>query len=378
MQERIRFVLLYFDGIENIHLAKDIGKIPFYLCKNNFDAKLVTFKNSKRTEYTYLDKEVKGLQVEFMNRNFWSVKKIISLKYVILNAKNIDILNLYHSLWFTLLLGLIYKIINKKGILYIKFDYATIHSKNNIFKKVKTYLFNAFFYLFLDVGTIETSASFLSITKKFHSLKDKLYVVPCGVDFHETYKETSHKENIIVTVGRIGNYQKNTDFLLNVINKINFYDWKMFIIGNIEYEYINRINDFFDKNPNLKNKVVFYGEISDRDELFNIYKKSKIFCFTSRWESFGIAAVEAMYYGNYLLTTEIDSSNDLTNFGEYGVIVPQNNYTMYISELQKLISYPSIVESKQKHIQEYVSENFLWSNIIEKLTDILNNKVYAH
>ena len=65
-------------------------------------------------------------------------------------------------------------------------------------------------------------------------------------------------------------------------------NWKLKLIGPIEEEFKEYINNFYNENPNLKNIVEFTGPIYDRKQLADEYNKAKIFCLTSRYESFGL------------------------------------------------------------------------------------------
>jgi hypothetical protein len=59
------FVTL-FPGATNIHLTKDVGMIPFIMHKYyGYDSTLVCYKND---EYDYLETEVKGLKIDFLEK----------------------------------------------------------------------------------------------------------------------------------------------------------------------------------------------------------------------------------------------------------------------------------------------------------------------
>ena len=75
----------------------------------------------------------------------------------------------------------------------------------------------------------------------------------------------------------------------------------------------------------LVNKVIFKGYISNRDEISKYYKKSKIFCLPSRWESYSIALIEAAYFGNYIISTDVGVAKELLNITKYGELIPKDN-----------------------------------------------------
>lgn len=75
-----------------------------------------------------------------------------------------------------------------------------------------------------------------------------------------SYKE---KENLIISVGRFGSYQKNTDMMLDAFEKIDLKNWKVRLIGpitdsfatNTVSKYTERIEAFYKKRPDLRKKL---------------------------------------------------------------------------------------------------------------------------
>lgn len=94
----------------------------------------------------------------------------------------------------------------------------------------------------MDLLTVETQCLYDRLYKEFidvYDIKLKLVLMPNGFD-EETLKTLSivekdfgHKENIMITVGRLGTYQKNTEMLLNALDLMELRDWKVYLIGSI-------------------------------------------------------------------------------------------------------------------------------------------------
>lgn len=94
--------------------------------------------------------------------------------------------------------------------------------------------------------------------------------------------------------------------------------WKLKLAGRIE-ENMNIACDFYAKYPDLKERVIFSGEVRDRKELLNLYADAKVFAFPSRYESFGIALTEAMMQGCFAVVSDIFSSKSLTENFRYAL-----------------------------------------------------------
>lgn len=134
--------------------------------------------------------------------------------------------------------------------------------------------------------------------------------------------EASVKENIILTVSRIGTVQKNNGELLIAFSRVcdDLPGWKLHLAGPIDERFEPFIEEYFIAFPNLKGKVVFTGAITDKAELYEQYAKAKIFVLTSTTES-GTPNVyaEALYHGCMFITSDIDAADDVTNYGQLGM-----------------------------------------------------------
>ena len=64
-------------------------------------------------------------------------------------------------------------------------------------------------------------------------------------------------------------------------------------------------------------KVELKGSVN-RNDLFEIYKKSSVFLMTSRFEAFSLAALEAAWMGCYIVSTPVGGVSQLTNDWKLG------------------------------------------------------------
>lgn len=377
-----RFVTI-FPICENVHLTKDLGQIPFFLHKTyGYKSSIVSYKNSDN--YSNLNGEVNGLTIEFIeNTGRLSFLEKGVLKYIRKNAKNIDVLNLYIFSKFTFVYGIIYKILHPKGFLFLKLDgYNETFEKNNQIKHSTSFIKNIVFkYLekkFLEkvnLITIENSIGEQLVKEKYPNLSNKIMYLPVGVNdlflsqhFKDRFKTFDQKENIILTVGRIGEGIKNNEMMLRALSQINLGDWKMVFVGAINPDFKPYLDNWSKSNPQLKDKVIFTGEIKDRVELYEWYNKSKIFCMTSWKESFCHSIGEAIYFGNYIIGTEgIVSMLDLSNNEKNGVILKADDDKSLAQKLQYLIDNPTFLSNIFPEIVKYAHQNFVWSNIVEKI-----------
>jgi glycosyltransferase involved in cell wall biosynthesis len=371
----------------NSHLIKDLGQIPHFLNKfHGYKTQIVSYKNS--SDYFHTRGEVSGVEMNFIQnigkKHFWE-KGVI--KYLNENAKDIDVLNLYHFKKDTFVYGNLYKKLNPKGKLYLKMDAYNDHFKKGRIKHSAKFLKQFYFKKLekdflnnVDLVSIENTEGLALVGNNYPELKNKLSYLPNGVndvflkEHFPQLKTFKEKENIILSVGRIGLEVKNNEMLLNVIPKLDLKDWKVFFVGPIHEPFKIKIEQFYNDNPSLADKVKFVGEVSDREALYEYYNRSKIFCLTSPFESFGIAFVEAMYFGNYIVgTTGMSAFKDLSNNFKYGKWTDVNANDNYAKEIQTLIDNNSVLEEKCEEIKTFTNDNFSWSKIVTKLNQLLSD-----
>jgi glycosyltransferase involved in cell wall biosynthesis len=384
MKHRPTFVTI-FTETENFHLVKDVGQIPYFMYKTEgYDAELISYKNTE--EYPYLNKEVKGLKLNFIpNKGRLVYFELGILSYLWSFSKSIDILNLFHFKKDHLLYFLLYKTLNPKGKSYIKLDMDILFFKDyNAFLyskySLKNYLLKAitkWIFQLTDVFSVETEEARSYLLRIYPELEQKLICIPNGVDnlyLEEEIKLRSweEKENIIITVGRIGTFQKNTELFLEALKDVDLGSWKVYIMGPVEASFQAYIDTYFTKNPLLAEKILFMGNITDRKELFEWYNQAKVFCLTSRWESFGIVFTEALYFGNYIITSPISSAAYITDYGKYGTIA-ESDVLEFSEAIQKGINPGFLTTQRYEEIRNFSKKNFTWTGIIKKLSDKLKS-----
>jgi L-malate glycosyltransferase len=382
-----RRITTLFPICENVHLTKDLGQIPYYMHKQyGYDGRVASYRNSE--SYNNLEGEVKGLRLDFFeNKGRFSFVEKGALRYIRANARKTDVLTLYIFSKHSFVYGIYYKLLNPKGFLFLKLDgyNETFSNKNKIVhstKKLKNWFLGRLEKKFLkvvDLITIENQEGEKLVKAMFPSCAHKVMYLPVGVNdifllatFGDKLRTFSEKENIILTTGRIGEEIKNNEMMLRALAGLKMQDWKMVFVGPVNPAF----SDFFEKMcqefPALRSRVVFTGAIHDRVELYRWYDRAKIFCMTSRVESFCHSIAEALYFGNYIIGTEgIMSMKDITDSGRYGQTLRHNDHEALARALRQLINDQAFLEKLYPQIIAYSRQNFVWSRIIEKLNQKL-------
>lgn len=379
---KLSFVTL-FPLAENVHLVKDVGMIPCLMAREQgFDSTLVCF--SRAEEMPYLLDEAKPLKVHTIPRNHgyqiyrWPARG--ALQYLLHNARSINVLHLFHFSHETIVHALFYKVLNPRGKVYIKLDYGIsehISSPINLHTRIRSCialrLRNAFFTFVPTLMTIESSITYDDFLKSYPAAKNRLKIMPNGIDCtwldKRCFREKSKvKENLVLAVGRIGTYIKNSEMLLDVITTLNVKDWTFAFVGPVEPDFQKRVNELFEQRPELRSHIILTGNIEDRVELYQWYARAKVFCMTSRSEGFSLAMVDALYFNCYVLTTPVSCAEDITEHSTVGSII-RSKIELH-EELQRIINGELDIAAKTKQILKH-SERFYWSEICSDLASRL-------
>lgn len=382
-KRRLRFVTM-FPRIENIHIVKDVGMIPYAMRKYyNYDSKIVIYKNKK---YDFLENDVKIPKMYFPDKKFNS--KLNCIKFLLKNSKNIDVLHVFHIFQKTTLLSIpIFLFKNPNGYIYIHMDSNVLEYKNNdVFliegKGIKTHL-RKFIYKHIIFSKKNRKKILFGMQDCMCEEKlknvfpfDNIKYIPDGYERLSNSEKEIDKENIILFVGRVGSNQKRTDILLDGFRKAyaKIGDWKLKLIGPIENDFKEYVDLYIKKYPFLKEKIIVVGPIYDREKLEDEYRKTKIFCLTSDYESFGLVLVEALYNKCMVISTDIPSSREIINNGEFGYLFEKGNSEDLANKIIEACKDEKKRSYVMEHSQEYIRDNYSYENNLKPLNNwIINN-----
>jgi len=183
------------------------------------------------------------------------------------------------------------------------------------------------------------------------------------------------KENTIITVGRIGTYLKNNSELMIAFAKSSqlLSNWKLKLVGSIEKDFNSVIDSYFSQRPDLKERVIFTGVITDKRALYDEYAKAKVFALTSKVEGAPNVYAEALFHGCMFVTSNIDAADDITNSGELGMIYKCGDVGALADALVTICNKASKTGMK-KHIPkalEYANKYYDWNRNAKKMAYML-------
>lgn len=346
----MRRIVLIFNHFERVHLGKDIYLLPYYWKEECGDEVEIVYPSTPMNkDFPSSIRGVKLFALKSLGNatSYFLYREWNFIIYLLKNARSIDILFRFHYTLMTAIMTLLYKLLNKRGKVYVKLDGyidALFLTKNCTFKnRIKKFILLQSLEK-VDLLTCETSVYYKKLMNNdflSDSFKRKLRILENGFDEDELIsmriKETDAKENVMITVGRLGTYEKNTEMLLNALAEVDLKDWKFYLIGPVEESFKSSINDFFQQYPEKKTSVIFVDAIYDKKRLWNFYNRSKVFILTSRYESYALVLNEALRFKNYIISTKVGAAEDLIK-DKYGFFVEQDNSDMLVSKLESVIA----------------------------------------
>lgn len=145
----------------------------------------------------------------------------------------------------------------------------------------------------------------------------------------------SHKENIVISVGRLIN-TKHHDELIKLFAAINQPNWKLVIVGDDAIKQNNKVRlQQLIKDLNATDKIILTGK---RNDVEQFYLKSKIFAFTSSSEGFPNVIGEAQSAGLAVVAFDcVAGPSEMVHEGENGFLIPLFDYKTFRNKLEFLM-----------------------------------------
>lgn len=194
---------------------------------------------------------------------------------------------------------------------------------------------------------------------------DKIDVIPNGIDFErleveveEGFREkfVAPDEKLILFVGRLV-WEKGVDVLVDSAPYVlqRFPNVKFIVVGkgNIE-EYKERA-----RKMGVEHKFFFTGFLED-EEVAKLYKCADICVYPSRYEPFGIVALEAMAVGIPPVTSDAGGFLETVQSGETGIITRREDPISLAQGIIYLLRNPQRKKEMGEKAKKKATREFRW------------------
>ncbi|WP_201354005.1 glycosyltransferase family 4 protein [Hydrogenimonas urashimensis] len=252
------------------------------------------------------------------------------------------------------------------------------------FLKVKGFSLNPLHpvYLWLEKRALENSRQIIAISKmvKRNIIDDygidekKITVIYNGIDMEEIPEEAIHEKKVkifeefaleemdlpvILYVGS-GYERKGVWEFLEILSRLKS-PFHAFVVGKEKHmrKYIQRAETL-----GIAKRVTFAGP---RRDVENFYAASDIFLFPSHYEPFGSVVLEAMHFGNAIITTRQTGAGEILET-EPRMETPKD-FTI-IPYIEELLQNRSKLENIKKHNRTLVENYSMKRNVDETIAVI--------
>ncbi|MDO6516178.1 MULTISPECIES: glycosyltransferase [Zobellia] len=201
-----------------------------------------------------------------------------------------------------------------------------------------------------------TSPDLLDFSSVLHAYRDKVKILPLGIDFDfETV--TAKTGDYILYLGRLS-YYKGINTLLEAFLKAKT-DRELVIVGDGDKGIVDLI---VSTQKKTSKNIRFINEFVDEEEKQNFLKNCFFFVFPSiaASEAFGIIQLEAMVYGKPVINTNLPTGVPFVSLNNItGITVEPSNADELAIAIDRLSSDTDLVESMGhnavKRVQSYFS-----------------------
>lgn len=380
--EKKKVLTLMWRRLNFMEFGKDVILLPYYLGQALGYHTEICCGYADELETLVKQEEKEGLK--FVRRNLTYnpyQRTLVYLKYLFQNSSRIDLLMCFHWRFETFVIVMFHRLFNKKGHVYVKLDTSAgiewdLSYRNIVSKVARKWLYKNCLRK-VDLFSCETSLAYQNLcqNKDFGKLlEQKLVMMPNSFDelrLRELGIEERaypQKENLMITVSRLGAHQKNTEMLLDALALVDLKGWKFCFIGPVEESFQRIINEFFGRYPEKRKCVEFVGSQYDKRGLWEYYNRAKVFVCTSRWESSGIVLNEAKRFRNYIVSTRVGEAEDLID-EKYGTLIRQEDATQLGYILTQIVNGERCIDV----YRNYDTWQLSYQNHVEVLVDLLQS-----
>ncbi len=311
------------------------------------------------------------------------IKESLELKYnvnVLSNSKLDLLLNLYNQ-------------IKKNDVLiicsYSKVDYIAIKIAKILRKKIV--------YIMHGCVTYEKKMNNPSISSKKFKKIDKFenYIFE-NVD--KIICVSKHFMNFMIEYKSV--YKNKYDYIFNVVNveksneliekKIQVFSTGGGMIRKNNYkiacsiekaklnlQYIIAGNELEDGYRLRGKKCVKWMDAISHDDVIKLMSESSLYVQNSKFETFGIAVIEALYCGcDILISNNVGCKDLFSNLTNDDIIFDEDNEEQIGDKIKKLIKYGNNNRLMDGFLKEYISQQWQANKIqkiIGELIDVNNN-----
>lgn len=306
-------------------------------------------------------------------KSFYFILKLFRFVFTLVSNRKIKIIHIhgasYGSFYRKLIIFIIGKYLFKKKIIY-HIHGAEFHlfylKSNKLTQKLVT------FFISNCNCVICLSNRWEQFFRDNFALK-KVKILPNIIDYPVINKKKT--EPLLISflfLGYIGKRKGIFDLLNVIIENKNKYQGriKLFIGGNGETQYLQ---DLINEN-NIENIVEFLGWVNNEKKM-ELFNTTNIYVLPSYNEGLPISILEAMSYGNAIISTPVGGIPEIVKNKENGLLIAPGDSEQLKLALDFFIENPELIQrygdTSKKLVRKHLPDSVL-QQLITIYKSILN------
>jgi glycosyltransferase involved in cell wall biosynthesis len=203
------------------------------------------------------------------------------------------------------------------------------------------------------------------MTDILHIRKEKIEIIPSGIDLKEICKiKAKKKEKTIVYVGRLVP-QKNIDALIKAFSMLGRKDAQLRIVGDgSERSELEKLA----KRLDIKN-ITFTGRLKEYSDMIKEIKQATLLVLPSQRENFGIVPIEAMACGTPVISSNTEGPRDYIKSGMNGFLTSIGSAEEIKEKMEILLDNKALRDRIIKNGMK-TAKDYDWNNIVKRIADV--------
>ena len=217
-----------------------------------------------------------------------------------------------------------------------------------------------------------------ALVRLYGADSDNIVLAPCGVDL-SLFRPMDQKmarqrlglngEKVVLFVGRVEPL-KGLDLLLQAAAQMETGQAvKVMVVGGIEEgdTEVSRLQDSA-RDLGIDRVIEFVGRV-DQDELPIYYNAADVCVMPSYYESFGMAALEAMACGTPVVASRVGGLSTVVHHGHTGFLKSWRCPEAFANSLDMILSSEDLQDSMGKAARKR-AEGMSWENVAARIVDV--------
>tara|TARA_B110000196_G_C21114046_1_gene649447 strand:- start:287 stop:1402 length:1116 start_codon:yes stop_codon:yes gene_type:complete len=351
-------------GIENL-----IENLSIQLSKH-YEVTVLADQHSENLEKVY----------DHKRNNNLVIKRIGGIKFLRKRKKTSELKKILLSKKITCIIGDSWKSFEFNIDLINSFNIPSIclaHGNEVIIKSSKHAL--RFISIMNKVSYIVCNSIFtLGVVKKAGVTNKNITFIYPGAENYSDHNEkiiiNIKGDPILLTLARLEKRKGHEHILLVVAKLKNDYPDIQYVIAGSGIELENLIDQT--KNLKIEKNVIFVGNVDNYQKNY-LFKKTTLMVMPTIDESakrsiegFGIAYLEASFYGIPSIASDIGGTNEAVLHNNTGLII--SNIDELYNSLKELLCNQNQLKKLGANAKIRVESEFVWSEIVKKYLQIIN------